>query len=44
LFRLECGNLVELWAVFGNLGLLMDLGVITEEELQSAESMATPTS
>ena len=42
--RIECGKIAELWAVQDQLDMLMDLGVITEEELQSAESMATPTS
>lgn len=41
-FRIECGKIAETWSVSDNLGRLMDLGVITEEELQSAESMATP--
>jgi predicted ester cyclase len=44
IFRIECGKIVELWPVTDTLGLLMDLGVITEEELQNAEGMATPTS
>ena len=43
-FRIACGKITEMWPVSDNLGLLMDLGVITDEELQSAESMATPTS
>jgi predicted ester cyclase len=42
-FRIACGKIAEMWPVSDNLGLLMDLGVITEEELQSAESAATPT-
>jgi predicted ester cyclase len=43
-FRIECGKIVELWPVSDTLGQLMDLGVITDEELQSTQSMATPTS
>ena len=41
-FRIECGKIAESWSVADHLGRLMDLGVITEEELQSAEPMATP--
>jgi predicted ester cyclase len=43
-FRIECGAIAEIWPVGDNLGLLMDLGVITADELQSATTMATPTS
>jgi steroid delta-isomerase-like uncharacterized protein len=41
-FRVECGKFAEIWAVADDLGRLQDLGVITEEELQSAEPVATP--
>jgi predicted ester cyclase len=43
IYRLECGKIVEMWTVADNLDMLRDLGVITAEELQSAESVATPT-
>ncbi len=41
-FRVECGMIAEVWPVIDRLGHLMDLGVITEENLQSADAMATP--
>src|SRR5215212_6878100 len=41
-FQLECGKITEVWPVIDRLGHLMDLGVITEEELHSADVMATP--
>ena len=41
-FRIECGKIVETWSVADELGQLQDLGIITEEELESAEAMATP--
>jgi predicted ester cyclase len=42
-FRIECGKIVELWSLSDQLGLLRDVGLISDEEIQSAESMATPT-
>ena len=41
-FRVECGTIAEVWPVIDRLGHLMDLGVITEEDLQSADAVATP--
>ena len=41
-FQIECGKISEVWPVIDRLGHLMDLGVITEEHLQSADVMATP--
>ena len=41
-FRIECGEISEVWPVSDRLGQLRDLGVITEEELQSVDAMATP--
>ena len=40
--RIECGRIAEVWSVSDDLGRLQDLGVISDEELQSAETMATP--
>jgi steroid delta-isomerase-like uncharacterized protein len=42
LFRIECGKIAEVWAVADDLGRLQRLGVITDEELQSVEPVATP--
>jgi steroid delta-isomerase-like uncharacterized protein len=42
LFRIECGKIAEVWAVADDLGRLQRLGVITGEELQSVEPVATP--
>ena len=42
LFRIECGKIVEIWAVADDLGRLQRLGVITDEELQSVAPLATP--
>jgi steroid delta-isomerase-like uncharacterized protein len=42
LFRIECGKIAEIWSVADDLGRLQRLGVITAEELQSAEPAATP--
>jgi steroid delta-isomerase-like uncharacterized protein len=42
IFRFECGKIAEIWAVADDLGRLQRLGVITEEELQSVEPVATP--
>jgi steroid delta-isomerase-like uncharacterized protein len=42
LFRIECGKIAEVWAVADDLGRLQRLGVITGEELQSVEQVATP--
>lgn len=41
-FRFECGKIADVWTISDELGRLQDLGVITEEELQSAEPVATP--
>jgi predicted ester cyclase len=41
-FRIECGKISEVWPVSDRLGQLRDLEVITEEELQSADGVATP--
>jgi predicted ester cyclase len=41
-FHVECGKIAEVWPVIDRLGNLMDLGVITKEELQSADAIATP--
>src|ERR671912_1061203 len=41
-FRIECGKISEVWPVSDRLGHLRDLGVITEDELRSADAMATP--
>src|SRR5215207_8944819 len=41
-FQIECGKITEVWPVIDRLGHLMDLGVITEEDLHSADVVATP--
>jgi predicted ester cyclase len=41
-FQIECGKISEAWPVIDRLGHFMDLGVITEEHLQSADAIATP--
>jgi predicted ester cyclase len=41
-FQMECGRIAEVRPVVDRLGHLMDLGVITEEDLQSADAVATP--
>jgi predicted ester cyclase len=41
-FRFDCGKIADVWSISDDLGRLEDLGVITEEELQSAEPAATP--
>jgi predicted ester cyclase len=41
-YRIECGTIVEVWPVTDTFGLLTDLGFITDEEVQSVESLATP--
>ena len=41
-FRIECGKISEVWPVSDRLGQLRDLEVLTEEELQSVDAMATP--
>jgi steroid delta-isomerase-like uncharacterized protein len=43
IFRIECGKIAEIWSVADDLGRLQRLGVITAEELQSVEPVATPT-
>jgi predicted ester cyclase len=42
-FRLECGKIVEVWPVVDSLGRLRDLGIVSDEELRTAEGIATPT-
>jgi predicted ester cyclase len=42
-FRIECGKIAETWRVIDHLDRLQELGIVTEEELQSAEAIATPT-
>ena len=41
-FRIECGKISEVWPVSDRLRQLRDLGVIREEELRSADGVATP--
>jgi len=41
-FRIECGKISEVWPVSDRLSQLRDLEVITEEELQSPDGVATP--
>ena len=41
-FHVECGKIAEVRPVIDRLGHLMDLGVITEDDLRSAEVVATP--
>ena len=43
LFRIECGKIAEIWSVADDLGRLQRLGVISDQELQSIELVATPT-
>ena len=40
--RFECGKIAEIWSVGDELGKLQRMGVITDEELQSIEPVATP--
>lgn len=42
-YRVECGQITEFWSLDDHLGKYQDLEVITEEELRSAEGLATPT-
>ena len=42
IFRIECGKIGEIWSVADDLGRMQRLGVITDEELQSAAPLATP--
>jgi steroid delta-isomerase-like uncharacterized protein len=42
IFRIECGKVDELWSVADQLSRLMQMGVITPEDLQSAAPVATP--
>ena len=42
-FRIECGKIAEAWPVADALDQLEELGVITDDELQSVEDAATPT-
>jgi predicted ester cyclase len=41
-FQVECGKIAEVWPVIDRLGHLRDLGVISDEDLQSADPSATP--
>ena len=41
-FGVECGKIAEVRPVIDRLGHLMDLGVITSEEMQSADIVASP--
>ena len=41
-FQLECGKIAEVWPHIDRLGHLMDLGVITEKDLQGADAAGTP--
>jgi predicted ester cyclase len=41
-FQVECGKIAEVWPVIDRLGHLRDLGVISDEDLQSADPIATP--
>src|SRR5215208_969813 len=41
-FQVECGKIAEVRAVIDRLGHLMDMGVITDEDLQTADPIATP--
>ena len=41
-FHMECGRIAEVRPVIDRLGHLMDLGVITEDDLRSADAEATP--
>jgi predicted ester cyclase len=41
-FQFECGKIAHVWPVIDRLGHLMDMGVITEEHLRTAEPEATP--
>ena len=43
-FHMECGRIAEVRPVIDRLGHLMDLGVITEDDLRSAEAVAAPES
>jgi predicted ester cyclase len=41
-FHMECGKIAQVWPIIDRLGHLMNLGVITEEDLRSADAVATP--
>ncbi len=41
-YHMECGRIAEVRPVIDRLGHLMDLGVITEDDLRSADAVATP--
>jgi predicted ester cyclase len=41
-FQFECGKIAHVWPVIDRLGHLMNLGVITEDDLRGAEAAATP--
>src|SRR4051812_14758849 len=41
-FRVECGKVAEVRPVIDRLGNLRDLGVISDQELQTADPIATP--
>ena len=44
IWRVECGKLAEQWIVQDNLGMLRQLGVITQDEMADAAEpdVATP--
>lgn len=41
IMRIECGQLVEEWALYDDLSMLRQLGIITDAELATAGSVAT---
>jgi hypothetical protein len=41
-FRVECGKIAEVRPVIDRLGNLRDLGVISDQDLQTADPIATP--
>lgn len=43
IMRIECGRLAEEWAVFDDLSMLRQLGIITDEELSIGGSAASET-
>lgn len=41
-FEFECGKIAHVWPVIDRLGHLMNLGVLTEDDLREAKPVATP--
>lgn len=41
-FRIECGQVTEVWPLADRLSQLRHLGIITEEELRSVDPVGTP--